>query len=234
MLRSCVPAIAALLMGALIGPAGAEIDLEKGARAYYFCYNCHSLEPGVHLTGPSLANVWGRRAGAAEGFTRYSEALRAADFVWTETTLDAWFEDPQALVPGNTMIMPAMKHAGVRANLIAFLKLAGGPNGALEVVARGLLPAAYVSGRVPKVLAGSPPDQQVTEIRHCEDAYVVTTADGDTKVFWERNLHFKTDTSARGPQSDRPVLIEIGSVGDRASIVFASPAELAAALAGEC
>jgi hypothetical protein len=56
------------------------------------------VESGVHLTGPSLARVWGRRAGTVEGFTRYSEPLKRATVVWDAATLDRWLEDPQAVV----------------------------------------------------------------------------------------------------------------------------------------
>src|SRR5262245_29865440 len=69
-------------------------DAENGARAFRVCGACHSLEPGRHKTGPSLAGVLGRKAGTAEGFHRYSAALKGADVVWNETTLDAWIADP--------------------------------------------------------------------------------------------------------------------------------------------
>ncbi len=215
-------------------PARADIDLESGAKAYYICYNCHSLEPGVHLTGPSLAGLWGKKAGSVEGFSRYSEALRAAEFSWTEEKLDAWFKDPQAMVPGNTMILRGMEHQGVRANLIAFLKVALAPGGVVEVVSRGLLSKVHATGRVPTPLAGAAPNLVVAQVRHCDDAYIVTTADGKELLYWERNLHFKTDIGERGPRPGHPVLVEIGSVGDRASIVFADPAELTAALLEGC
>ena len=212
----------------------AEPNLESGAKAYLICYNCHSLEPGVHLTGPSLAGIVGRRAGTVDGFGRYSEALRNAGFTWTDEALDAWFKDPQALVPGNTMILRGMAHDRVRANLIAFLKVALAPGGAEKVVALGLLSQDHARGRVPAVLSDTAPDRAVTGVRHCGDAYWVTTADGRETLYWERNLHFKTDTGERGPRPGRPVLVEIGSVGDRASVVFASPAELARALSEGC
>ena len=229
-----VLAVALMSTSAMPGTSLAAADLEKGAKAYYFCYNCHSLEPGVHLTGPSLAGLWGKQAGSIADFGRYSPALKAAVFTWNETTLDAWFENSQALVPGNTMILRAMEHAGVRSNLVAFLRIAMGPDGAAEVVARGLLPKDYAVGRVPRNLTEADPGQMVTAVRHCGDAYWVTTADGKEVLFWERNLHFKTDTGKRGPKPGQPVLVDIGSVGDRASIVFADPAELAGALAGPC
>ena len=59
--------------------AAAEGDVVRGAQVYRACVACHALEPGLHLTGPSLGGVWNRPAGRAEGFTRYSDALRDAD-----------------------------------------------------------------------------------------------------------------------------------------------------------
>ncbi|MCL6640170.1 MAG: c-type cytochrome, partial [Candidatus Rokubacteria bacterium] len=76
-------------------PAG---DVARGAVAFQQCVACHSVEPGVHLTGPSLARIWGRRAASAEGFTRYSEPLRKSGLVWDAGTLDRWLSDPQAVV----------------------------------------------------------------------------------------------------------------------------------------
>ena len=56
-------AVASILRIALTGAilfsvaAFAGEDAERGAKAYRACVACHSLEPGRHLTGPSLANV---------------------------------------------------------------------------------------------------------------------------------------------------------------------------------
>ena len=224
--------LAALL--AAVQPVWAQADLQKGAEAYRICYNCHSLKPGVHLTGPSLAGLWGRRAASVEGFDRYSSALTGSGFNWTEETLDRWFEEPQGLVPGTTMILRAMAHKGVRANLIAFLNLAMGPDGFEAVTGQGLLSEALALGRVPEMLRDAGPERQVTSIRHCGDSYVVVTADGTRTQYWERNLHFKTDTGERGPRPGVPVLVQIGSIGDRGSVVFAGPSELFDAIQSGC
>jgi hypothetical protein len=37
--------------------------------------------------------------------------------------------------------------------------------------------------------------QQVKAISYCHDTYRVTTVDGKTRAFWERNLRLKTDSS---------------------------------------
>ena len=93
----------------------------NGAQAFRACGACHSLEPGRHKTGPSLAGVVGRKAGTVEGFRRYSPALKGADVVWNEATLDAWIADPQAFLPGNRMVFRGLPDAQARADLIAYL-----------------------------------------------------------------------------------------------------------------
>ena len=62
----------------------------RGAAVFGQCAACHSVEPGVHLTGPSLAAIWGRRAGTVGGFGRYSSALKHAGITWDAPTLDGW------------------------------------------------------------------------------------------------------------------------------------------------
>src|SRR6266852_5904286 len=49
---------------------------------------------------------------------------------------------------------------------------------------------------------------------------------GQTLKFWEFNLRFKSDSSSRGPRKGEPVLAGQGMQGDRAQIVFSSPAEI--------
>ncbi|MDT9136313.1 hypothetical protein RSW15_24580, partial [Escherichia coli] len=43
------------------------------------------------------------------------------------------------------------------------------------------------------------PKVQVKAITYCHDNYRVTTADGKTRAFWERNLRLKTDSGKDGP-----------------------------------
>ena len=65
-------------------------DATKGAEIGRQCLACHSLQPSEHLTGPSLAGIFGRQAGTTEGFGRYSDALRKSEITWNADTLDAW------------------------------------------------------------------------------------------------------------------------------------------------
>lgn len=206
-------------------PAG---DPRRGAQAFQQCAACHALEPGQHLTGPSLARIWGRKAGTVEGFGRYSDALRKADVVWTAETLGRWLEDPSALIPGNTMTFPGVKDAQQRADLLAYL----------QAVSEGRAPSPPGGG----MMAAGPrtklkelgKEHRVRGIRYCGDAYHVTTQAGDTFPIWEFNLRFKTDSSAEGPAKGKPVLLRAGMMGDRAFVVFAGPEEISAAIERKC
>lgn len=111
---------------ALASSAAAAQELEKGERVFKKCQACHALAPGEHTDkGPSLHGIFGRKAGTAEGYA-YSEAMKAADVVWSEETLDAFLTDAQGVVPGNTMNFSALRKPEDRPAVIAYLRQAGG------------------------------------------------------------------------------------------------------------
>ena len=217
-----------------IGTAEADDDPKAGAKNYRACASCHSLEPGVHLTGPSLAALWGKKAGTVNDFARYSKQLKAADLVWDENSLNAWLADPGKLVPGNYMVIRGIMDNKTRGDLIAFLKKALAPGGAKSVVERGLIDADMAMGQRPEPVRDVGPDQQVTAIRHCQGTYFVTTADGTERPYWEMNLRLKTDTASTGPRPGHPVIVGAGMMGDRASIIFADPSEIGATVKSQC
>jgi cytochrome c len=200
-------------------------DPAAGARAFRACAACHSLEAGQHMTGPSLAGLWERRAGTVEGFTRYSPALKQADVVWNQETLDKWLANPRAFLPRNRMVFAGIENPKTRGDLIAYLRTA---------TAKAPAGPARVAPEVLEDLKSAGPAQRITAIRHCRDTYDVTTADGETQVFWEFNLRFKTDSSEKGPPRGSPALARVGMAGDRASAVFADPAEISAFIARGC
>ena len=234
MLRT-VPATAAGFFLWLSGPALPQVDdsLRKGAQAYRVCAACHSLQPDVHLSGPSLAARWGEEAGTVAGFGRYTSALQNSGIVWDEHSLDGWLADPQAMIRGTTMTFRGVADDATRKNLIGFLRWALSPGGAEQVVKAGLIPKDMAAGQIPDDLSSLGPNQRVTEIRHCRDAYYITTADGAQFPFWETVVRLKIDTSARGPDKG-PVLIRSGMVGDRVSVVFPSLADLRKRLIQQC
>jgi cytochrome c len=110
---------------ALLAHPAKGADPAKGDQLFFsYCSRCHSLEPGRHLTGPSLAGFVGRKAGTAEGFRYYSDALKSANLVWDEQALDAWLADPTALVPRNLMRFQGISDPQKRLDLIAYLMAA--------------------------------------------------------------------------------------------------------------
>ena len=226
--------IAVISVSAAFNTAHAEGNLQRGARVYGACAACHSLEPGLHLTGPSLAGLWGKKAASVADFPRYSGALKQRDFVWDEVTLNAWLADTKAFVPRTSMTFRGIADDRVRGDLIAFLKLALAPDGAKSVVAQRLIPAEAARGQAPEALEATGPDARVTALRHCQNSFFVTTADGRERALWEQNLRLKVDSSATGPKGGKPVLIPSGGRGDRWSLVFSEPEEIGRLIEEKC
>src|SRR5438128_4798544 len=119
----CRVAVIAALWLLLCNPlAWAAADAARGATVFQACVACHSTTPAQHMTGPSLANIWQRKAGTVGGFQRYSEAMKGAYLVWTEATLDRWLTKPEALIPGTSMTFAGLRDGNARRDLIAYLK----------------------------------------------------------------------------------------------------------------
>jgi cytochrome c len=128
MRRLLVAAAAAL---ALTGPALAETagvllgDAERGAQVFRKCSGCHQVGPGaVNRSGPHLNGVFGRKAGALEDFDYSSSMERAAadGLVWDLERLDAYIENPRALVSGTRMSFRGLKDKSDRDDVLAYLR----------------------------------------------------------------------------------------------------------------
>lgn len=229
--------LVALAIGIQLSPpAAAERgNAARGERVYRACVACHSLEPNRNMTGPSLAELWNRKAGSLASFPRYSPALKSAGIIWNDDTLDEWIKDPQHFIAGNTMTFPGIKDARQRADLLAFLKEATQSGRAPRTAQGGNQMGGMMMGGagVPN-LKKLDPAGRVQSIKHCGDTYKVATADGKVRDFWERNLRFKTDVSDEGPENGAPALVGAGMMGDRADVIFASPDEISRFIAHQC
>jgi cytochrome c len=223
---------------ALSSPVFAETgDAARGQRNFRACAPCHSLEADRNMTGPSLAGLWGRKAGSLPSFERYSDALKSSGITWDDRSLDGWLTDPDGMVPENEMPFNGIKDARDRADLLAFLKEATSagvaPSQMTQQGMGGMMGGMMGGGRVPDLKALEP-KMQVKAITYCHDTYRVTTADGKKRAFWERNLRLKTDSSKEGPQNGIPALVPAGMMGDRADVIFAAPEEISKMIEPRC
>ncbi len=101
-------------------------DLANGKAKFGMCRSCHTIVPGgANLTGPNLHGVFGRKAGAVEGYN-YSDAVKAAGFVWDGEHLDKWLAEPRTFLPGTKMSFAGLKNPKDRTDLIAYLKVETG------------------------------------------------------------------------------------------------------------
>ncbi|MEO6298842.1 MAG: c-type cytochrome [Paracoccaceae bacterium] len=131
------------------GPSHSEAQLgevNKGKAAFFTrCVGCHEPPSTVGLTedeiarneaalpadeteavptrGPSLSELFGRRAGSLPDY-QYSDAMKTADVIWTEDTLQLYLQKPAAFIPKNKMPFNGLKREGEMENLIAYLKQA--------------------------------------------------------------------------------------------------------------
>lgn len=85
------------------------------------CRRCHATDASDPSYGPLLDGVVGRKAGSFEGYA-YSDALKAAGFVWTRGALRAWMEDNDGLVPGTKMRHVGIEDPTVQDFILAYLQ----------------------------------------------------------------------------------------------------------------
>ena len=109
------------------GPAMAsEIgDVERGRQLFSQCSTCHMVGPDAkNQIGPHLNGVFGRGAGALEGF-RYSRSMERAGadgLTWTLETLDPYLENPRILISGTRMSFRGIDDPRDRADILAYLR----------------------------------------------------------------------------------------------------------------
>ena len=103
-------------------PALASGDVAAGEKVFKKWKACHVVDAEKHKTGPHLVNIMGRAAGSADGYKKYSKAMKSSGIVWNEETLDGYLEKPKAYVKGTRMAFAGLRKEEDRANVIAYLK----------------------------------------------------------------------------------------------------------------
>lgn len=85
------------------------------------CSACHVVTEASNEQGPSLLGIFGRVAGSREDF-RYSRPMTRSGIIWDETSLDAFLQAPDELVPGTRMPFEGIASDTERAAIIEYLK----------------------------------------------------------------------------------------------------------------
>lgn len=116
----------ALIFGLAAPVSGVEAgDPDKGAKVFRKCKSCHAVGEGAkNKVGPHLNGVFGRQAASLEGF-KYSKSMVEAgadNLIWTDPVLDAFLEDPKAIVAKTKMSFRGLKKPADRANVLAYLR----------------------------------------------------------------------------------------------------------------
>jgi len=121
-MRTLLPRLFACLLMLPLMPIGVQAaDAAKGKRVYNKCRACHVHDKPKNKLGPHLMGIVGRASGTVEGF-KYSKAMRAADLVWDEATLDAFLTKPKKFMKGTKMSFNGLKKASDRADIIEYMK----------------------------------------------------------------------------------------------------------------
>ena len=128
-MRRPILALAAILCTLAASARAEELlppSAERGAELWAKCKSCHTIEKGGrNIVGPNLHGVFGRRAGTAPAYS-YSPAMKAANFVWTDETLDRYLAETVNFLPG-TKMYGGLAIKQDRLDLIAWLKEAAQP-----------------------------------------------------------------------------------------------------------
>lgn len=100
-------------------------DADTGAEVFSKCKGCHEIGQGARdRIGPHLNGIFGRKAAAHAGYA-YSKSMKRAGsdgLIWTAETLDAYLENPRALVSKTRMSFRGLTKPEDRADLLAFLR----------------------------------------------------------------------------------------------------------------
>lgn len=100
-------------------------DATRGEVVFAQCRTCHQIGSGAtDRIGPHLNGIFGRRAGLHEGFS-YSDdmAMMGSDgLTWELDTLNAYLENPKALVSRTRMNFAGLKDSQDRADVLAYLR----------------------------------------------------------------------------------------------------------------
>ncbi|MBW4709149.1 c-type cytochrome [Roseobacter sp. YSTF-M11] len=123
-LRGLPAALAAIFVAGAV--AADQIgDRDAGEKVFSKCKGCHEVGQGARdRIGPHLNGIFGRAAAAHADYAYSKSMTRAGQdgLVWTIETLDAYIENPRALVSKTRMSFRGVKDPKDRADVLAYLR----------------------------------------------------------------------------------------------------------------
>ncbi len=121
LLHAAAGALVAVSLALSMGTAEAAGDSAKGKKVFNKCKACHNVDNEKNKVGPHLVGIFGRTAGAVDGF-KYSKAMKGSGIVWDETTIAEYLKAPKTYIKGNRMAFAGLKKQADVDNVIAYLK----------------------------------------------------------------------------------------------------------------
>jgi cytochrome c len=79
------------------------------------------LDAEQNRVGPHLVGIFGREAGAVDGFN-YSPAMANSGIVWDDDTIGEYLADPRGYIPGNRMAFAGLRNPEQIADVIAYMR----------------------------------------------------------------------------------------------------------------
>ncbi|WP_193171822.1 c-type cytochrome [Nisaea nitritireducens] len=107
-------------------PAVDPALVKAGEKVFKKCKACHAVgDKAKHKIGPHLNGIFGRAAGTAEGFKKYSKDMKGAGadgLVWDEETLATFLAKPKSMIKRTKMAFAGLKKEDDLTAVIAYLK----------------------------------------------------------------------------------------------------------------
>lgn len=188
-------------------------DPQAGQKVFRKCGACHTIEQGgPNRVGPNLHGVVNRSVAGVDGF-RYSDAMKQYGGQWTTERLDNYLEDPRKVVKGTKMVIPGLKDAEDRANVIAYLKSQGesqaGDEPSSNAASDQENAAQQAGGEFGQLVVAEGVQETWYACTACHSEMIVAQQ-GKTREGWDETLEWMVEEQGMPelPPDDRETILE--------------------------